>query len=282
MKKILHIVEILLFVAGVCLLSYPFISSKLYDFETQKLISEYDSEINNLNESDRANMIADANAYNKSLNGTGGSDKYSNIMSDTSAIGYVDIPKINVFLPIYHGSSDYTLSKGIGHMENTSLPVGGESTHCVLTGHTGMAEAAMFSDIDKLVQGDVFYIHSCDSVLAYKVDQIKTVLPNDVDDLRIINGEDHVTLLTCTPYGINTHRLLVRGVRIPYDGSQESFNKLSDDDKKTVSAQNVSTVELKHNATVISIVIVTCVFVLVSSLIITLIIIHKKKNKSAH
>ena len=144
--------------------------------------------------------------YEHQLNITGG-----------GIMGYVEIPKIKVTLPIYHGTDEATLEKGVGHLLGSSLPVGGESTHTVLTAHSGMASQRMFSDLDLLKTGDVFYLDVLGERMAYQVDQIKTVLPYDTTYLGILGGEDHCTLVTCTPFGVNTHRLLVRGVRIPYE-----------------------------------------------------------------
>ena len=135
-------------------------------------------------------------------------------------MGYVEIPNIRVSLPIYHGTADVTLQKGVGHLLGSSLPVGGESTHAVLTGHSGMASQRMFSDLDLMKTGDVFYLDVLGERMAYQVDQIKTVLPYDTTHLGIVSGMDHCTLITCTPFGVNTHRLLVRGIRIPYEQAQ--------------------------------------------------------------
>ena len=132
-------------------------------------------------------------------------------------MGYIRIPKIDVELPIYHGTEERVLQSGVGHFEGTSLPVGGESTHSVLTGHRGLPSKILFTDLDKLVEGDVFYIKILGETFAYQVDQILTVLPEDTKALSIEPGKDYVTLVTCTPYAVNTHRLLVRGVRIPYE-----------------------------------------------------------------
>lgn len=139
-------------------------------------------------------------------------DELLNVNGD-GVMGCLEIPKLGVYLPIYHHTTGISLDKGIGHLHGTSLPVGGESTHAVISGHSGMMGQRMLTDLDQLAEGDVFYLYVLGDKLAYKVDQIKTVLPEDAEDLQIIPGEDHVTLVTCTPYGINTHRLLVRGVR---------------------------------------------------------------------
>lgn len=144
----------------------------------------------------------DNNDYNIILNATA-----------DGVMAYLEIPSINVMLPIYHGVDNGELLKGIGHLPETSLPVGGESTHTVLAGHSGMSNARLLTDLPKIKEGDIFYIHVYGRTLTYTVDQIKTVLPTDTSDLTIIPGEDYVTLVTCTPYGVNTHRLLVRGTR---------------------------------------------------------------------
>lgn len=137
-------------------------------------------------------------------------------------MAYVDIPKINVYLPVQHGTDAETLERAVGHVAGTSLPVGGSSTHAVLSAHSGMASSKLFSDIDQLTEGDTFYIHVLGEVMAYKVDAINTVLPTDTRLLQIADGKDYVTLVTCTPFGVNTHRLLVRGHRVPYTPEQET------------------------------------------------------------
>ena len=142
-------------------------------------------------------------------------DQYPTLLNFTAegVMGYIEIPKINVLLPIYHGVSSGVLSKGIGHLPETSLPVGGTSTHCVLAGHSGMSNARLFTDLPKLENGDVFYLHIYNKTLTYTVDQVKKVLPTDSSDLTIVDGKDYVTLVTCVPIAVNSHRLLVRGTR---------------------------------------------------------------------
>lgn len=151
------------------------------------------------------------------------SEDYDSLLNLTGdgIMGYVIIPKIHVELPIYHGTDADTLEKGVGHLLGSSLPVGGESTHAVLTAHSGMASQKLFSDLDQLEAGDVFYLEVLGETLAYQVDQIKTVLPYDTTYLSISEGEDYCTLVTCTPFGVNTHRLLVRGTRVPYEEAEE-------------------------------------------------------------
>ena len=137
-------------------------------------------------------------------------------------MAYVDIPKIGVYLPVQHGTDADTLERAVGHVVGTSLPVGGSSTHAVLSAHSGMASAKLFSDIDQLTEGDIFYVHVLGEVLAYEVDAINTVVPTDTSLLQIEEGKDYVTLVTCTPFGVNTHRLIVRGYRVPYVPEQEA------------------------------------------------------------
>ena len=147
---------------------------------------------------------------------------YTEQLTVGGVMAYIDIPKINVYLPVQHGTGAETLERSVGHVMGTSLPVGGSSTHAVLSAHSGMASSKLFSDIDQLAEGDTFYIHVLGEVLAYEVDNINTVLPTDTSLLQIEDGKDLVTLVTCTPFGINTHRLLVRGHRVPYTPEQAS------------------------------------------------------------
>ena len=171
-----------------------------------------------------------AQQYNAMLSGAaiteGGTSApplaYARQLTVGGVMAYVDISKINVYLPVQHGTDVDTLEKSVGHVAGTSLPVGGSSTHAVLSAHSGMASSKLFSDIDQLTEGDVFYIHVLGDTLAYKVDAIHTVLPTDTRLLQIEEGKDYVTLVTCTPFGINTHRLLVRGHRVPYTPEQET------------------------------------------------------------
>jgi len=143
-------------------------------------------------------------------------DNYFQLLNADGVMGHLDVPAIGVRLPIYHGTSEAVLAKGIGHLEGSTLPIGGAARHSVLTGHTGLSHAKMLTDLKQLTTGDRFYIHVLGEVLAYEVDQIKVVEPEQTDDLRRFAGEDYVTLLTCTPYGVNSHRLLVRGERVEY------------------------------------------------------------------
>ena len=172
--------------------------------------------MNSFSEAALANAAAD---YHSQLN-----------LPGDGIMGYIKIPSIRVDLPIYHGTEDMTLEKGVGHLLGTSLPVGGESTHTVLTGHSGMAGKKMFSDVLQMRIGDVFYLEVLGETLAYQVDQIKTVLPHDTSYLGTLEGQDHCTLVTCTPFGVNTHRLLVRGIRIPYEEAEKVVQEMEPKD----------------------------------------------------
>ncbi len=209
-----------LLIAGICFFMYPILSSWIADNSAQAVIRQYDEQVQKIGDEAINRLAAQADEYNKALAKKQTNKvsvfSYNEMLSVTDALGYIEIPKIGVYTPIYHGLGNVELQKGIGHMEGTSLPVGGESTHSVLAGHTGLPGSKLFTDIDTLTEGDVFYIHVLDRVLKYRVDRIRTVLPNNSDNIEIIDGEDHVTLVTCTPYGINDHRLLVRGTRVSY------------------------------------------------------------------
>ena len=211
-------------VAALGLLLYPLISEAVNAKYHSDIETAYTAAIE---ETDKAELTAQREAaeqYNAMLSGAaiteGGASApplaYAQQLIVGGVMAYVDIPKINVYLPVQHGTDADTLENSVGHVVGTSLPVGGSSTHAVLSAHSGMASSKLFSDIDQLAEGDTFYIHVLGEVLAYKVDAIHTVLPTDTRLLQIEEGEDYVTLVTCTPFGVNTHRLLVRGHRVPY------------------------------------------------------------------
>ncbi len=218
----------LLFFLGVLL--YPSVSNYLFQMNSSKVIESYEESIYGIDDNTKKKMLLEARQYNTSLissevlydpfSSDGKQDRYYNSLlslSHDGMIGYIRIPKIDVELPIYHGTSEGVLQKGIGHLEGTSLPIGGSSTHAVLTGHRGLPSAKLFTELDMIEEGDVFYIKVLGNTLAYEVDQILTVLPHEMSALNIERGKDYVTLVTCTPYAVNTHRMLVRGHRIPYE-----------------------------------------------------------------
>ena len=211
------------FLVGICVLLYPAFSD-FWNSKTQsRAITDYESVLDNLDENDYNAIFERAHAYNKALYETNYPlMDYKNVpgyydtlrITDNDMIGYLKIDRIGVELPIYHGTSDDVLNRGVGHMEGSSLPIGGENTHSIMSAHRGLPSSKLFTDLDRMEIGDTFQIIILDQVLTYQVDFIKVIEPTDVSDLQIIEGGDYCTLFTCTPYGINTHRLLVRGVRI--------------------------------------------------------------------
>lgn len=241
MRKVLNAVFALMFAAGFLLLAYPTISDQWNTYRQSRLISSYEETVSDMEPEDFSDEWEKARAFNDTLTENNiygdvfaGEDEeiedteywsVLNVAGD-GVMGYISIPKINVKLSIYHGTSEDVLQTGVGHLDGTKLPIGGESTNSVLSAHRGLPSARLFTDIDQLEKGDRFYIHVLDEVLAYEVDMIYDMVDKDdmetmSRDLAIVDGEDHVTLFTCTPYGVNTHRLLVRGVRVPYEGEED-------------------------------------------------------------
>ncbi len=212
------------------LLLYPLIGELMNEKYHSDVETTYTAAIADTNDAELTAQREAAEQYNAMLaNATiseGGASApplaYTEQLTVGGVMAYVDIPKINVYLPVQHGTGAETLEKSVGHVVGTSLPVGGSSTHAVLSAHSGMASSKLFSDIDQLEKGDIFYIHVLGDTLAYEVDSINTVVPTDTSLLQIEEGKDLVTLVTCTPFGINTHRLLVRGHRVPYTPEQEA------------------------------------------------------------
>ena len=216
-------------VVALGLLLYPLVGELLNEKYHSDVETTYTAAIADTDAAELTAQREAAQRYNNMLSGAaiteGGASApplaYAQQLTVGGVMAYVDIPKINVYLPVQHGTEADTLEKSVGHVVGTSLPVGGSSTHAVLSAHSGMASSKLFSDIDQLAVGDMFYIHVLGEVLAYKVDAIHTVLPTDTSLLQIADGKDYVTLVTCTPFGVNTHRLLVRGHRVPYVPEQE-------------------------------------------------------------
>ena len=212
------------------LLLYPLVGEFLSEKYHSDVETTYAAAIEDTDDAELTAQRETAEQYNAMLSGAaitkGGASApplaYAEQLTVGGVMAYVDIPKINIYLPVQHGTGAETLEKSVGHVVGTSLPVGGNSTHAVLSAHSGMASSKLFSDIDQLEKGDKFYIHVLGEVLAYEVDAINTVLPTDTSLLQIEEGKDYVTLVTCTPFGINTHRLLVRGHRVPYTPEQEA------------------------------------------------------------
>lgn len=224
-SRITTFILIFAFLAGLCLVLYPKVSDYYNSFHQTRAIYRYISSLEELDEEDYEELLNAAKEHNRSLVQERRNqykltdeqfEQYLNLLtvSDDGIMGYIEIPVIGVSLPIYHGASDRVLQTAIGHLEWTSLPVGGESTHCVLTGHRGLPSSRLFTDLDRLVEGDVFMLRVLNETLTYEVDQILIVEPNETSQLQIVSGKDYCTLITCTPYGVNTHRILVRGHRI--------------------------------------------------------------------
>ncbi len=227
-KKAKTLAILLVFLVGLLIMLYPFISNSLNRMKTENLVSKYNGDVDKTSQRKLTEAYRKAQAYNR--NHTANTivdifnqdspvrDEYMSLLnlSGNGMMGYIEIPEIHQRLVIYHGTGDEVLQKGCGHIAGTSLPVGGKSTHAVLAAHRGLPSAKLFTDLDRLKVGDEFYLFVLNRTLAYKVDQIKTVKPDNLDELQIEKGKDYVTLFTCTPYAVNTHRLLVRGHRVPY------------------------------------------------------------------
>ena len=223
-KHFTTILLVLILLTGVSLLLYPTVSDYWNSFHQSRAIASYVEAVAEIDNTDYEKMWQEAVAYNEKLKDNSGRwmptdeelEEYDQILniSDTGIMGYVEIPKINVSLPIYHGTDEAILQIAIGHIPGSSLPVGGKGTHCVISGHRGLPSAKLFTDLDQMEEGDLFMMRVLDETLTYEVDQIRIVQPEDLSDLEIDEDKDLCTLVTCTPYGINSHRLLVRGHRV--------------------------------------------------------------------
>ncbi|UUX35106.1 class C sortase [Fundicoccus culcitae] len=225
------ILSILVLLVGMGVLAYPFVSEFLYWRAANTEIEYFEVAAKQLTDEEREDRLRLAQAYNSTLTSGGGqslSDPYSDeekeegravyaqMLEVNEQLGYVTLPKLDSKLPLFAGTTDTVLSRGVGHLEGTTLPVGGESTHAVLTAHRGLPSARLWTDLDQMVIGDIFYVDTLAGTLAYEVDQIDVIEPTDYSQLELVNGADYVTLLTCTPYMINSHRLIVRGRRTAY------------------------------------------------------------------
>ena len=228
-RKAINIIIIILALIGVILLVYPYISYRLSGRDQTYVVQQYDDSLAKMTAQQMEEEWERARAYNELLITSVLYDPFASGQEDMDAeylslldiaengvMCHIKIPKIKVDLPVFHGVSLSTLEKGVGHLEGSSLPVGGAGTHAVMTAHTGLNSAKLFTDLVEMKTGDEFYIYTLDQILAYRVDNILTVEPEDVGALSMVDGKDYVTLVTCTPYGINSHRLLVRGVRVDY------------------------------------------------------------------
>ncbi len=237
-KRLITAIAILTVLAGLGILAYPVVSNILFRNSQLELIEFYEKQVRELRPEQKSKMLDDCREYNEGLltsrirltdpfdpDSFQVEDEHPYIdllnQNGDGAMGSIDIPAINCRLIIYHSTDDESLAKGVGHLQGTSLPVGGKGSHCVLSAHTGTADKELFTNLDQLRENDVFYIRVWGEILAYKVDDRKVILPTQTDDLHIDKEHDYVTLVTCTPYGINSHRLLVRGTRIPFEQAKK-------------------------------------------------------------
>lgn len=242
MKRTIFI--ILLLATGIGIIAYPFIGNYLNQKNATKVAETYQKNVDKLSPEEITDILQVAQIYNENLLGQPAHDpfipgsgivmpdNYYRVLNVEGTMGQLKIPSIDVDLPIYHGTKDSVLRKAVGHLEGSAMPIGGKGTHTVLTSHTGLTEAKLFTDLTELKKGDHFYIHVLNKVLAYEVDQISVIEPEQTEALKAIRGKDYATLLTCTPYGINSHRLLVRGRRVPYHAPQKmKKKKVSQEDR---------------------------------------------------
>lgn len=236
------ILSLILFIAALAVTAYPLIANALAEKYRSEIQTQYFEKVASMDTEALDKAKADAEKYNRLLNSGVVQNNYSDEALDLANVGYdallnlngdsimayVEVPALKIYLPVSHGTEAKTLEKPVGHVIGSSLPIGGSDTHCVLSGHSGMSDQKMFSDLNKLQEGDIFYIHVLNETLAYKVMCIDTVLPEDTSLLGIEDGKDMVTLVTCTPFGVNTHRLLVRGERTDYAEAAEEVAELEE------------------------------------------------------
>lgn len=291
MKKdtLWRLARLLVILLGIGILVYPSLSEYLSELNGSRATASYDDSVLQLEQARLDQLLAQAQEYNRQLAGTSTGkaplsdddgnpitpESYWDLLNVDSAgmMGYIEIPKLNTAIPIYHGTSEAVLQVGVGHLQNTSLPVGGESTHAALSGHRGLPTRSLFTDLDQMEVGDRFYIKVLNETLCYTVDQILTVLPHEMDALAIEEGKDYVTLITCTPYGINSHRLLVRGVRTPYDPQQHQ-NEIAE------SASYLSGMPAQYRHLLIGVVVL--VVVLLLRFLVCAVLNIRKRRKYQH
>lgn len=261
MKRVILI--ILLLTAGISVIAFPFISNYLNQKNASQVMANYQKKVDKLTPEEITEIFQAAQTYNENLLGQPAHDpfipgsgivmpdNYYQVLNIDGTMGQVEIPSIDVKLPIYHGTKESILKKAAGHLEGSALPIGGAGTHTVLTSHTGLTHAKLFTDLTELKKGDHFYIRVLNRTLAYEVDKISVIEPEHTEFLKAVKGQDYATLLTCTPYGVNSHRLLVRGKRVPYQ-PQKSIKK------KTLSKEQ----HLLLKATLITTAIMLCLIII--------------------
>ena len=267
LNKIITAVAVILLLGGAGLLLYPTVSDWWNAHQQKSVVISYQHAVEEMDTAEIDRIRAEAQAYNRTLLDMPGRftmteeqlEEYRKQLDITGkgVMGSIEIPKIKVNLPIYHGTDEAVLQTSIGHIEGSSLPVGGKGTHTVLSGHRGLPSARLFTDIDQLEEGDIWFLHVLNDTLTYEADQIVTVLPSQMDDLAIDPGGDYCTLITCTPYGINTHRLLVRGHRIPTPVMEEETEESSE-----VNAPEEKVFSLKWIGPVILVILLAAVYII--------------------
>ena len=276
-EKLIIFLFILMIMIGLGIILYPIISNKINEKHYQEIIKNYDNKVNKKENKENEEALKEARMYNETLSRGRIEDVFQNPTKTMSneyldilnvdkngMMGYISIPKIDVRIPIYHGTSNEILQKGVGHLEGSSLPVGGKSTHAILSAHRGLPSSRLFTDLNELEKGDIFYLYILDEVFAYKVNQVLVTEPDETKALEIVNGKDYVTLVTCTPYGVNTQRLLVRGER------------MKDNEKKGKEIKTEKNVSTQEVIIYISLIIALA---MITITIITIIFHKKKKEK---
>lgn len=265
-KHLTTIIVVIIFICGLSLFLYPTLSNVYNEHLNNKLIGDYEAATGNVSPEVYAEEKEAARLYNANRNNPEKLEElgltYETVLNtgNNGIMGYIEIPKISVSLVIYHTTDEDNLQNGIGHMEESSLPIGGESTHCVLAGHTGLPSAKLLTNIDHLDIGDKFYIHVLDEVLEYQIDDIKVVEPHEVEHLSVVSGKDYVTLVTCTPYGVNSHRLLVRGLRVDENQPLDPDNMIIQNEAESIETKYLMTVSLIGLA-----IVVVAVYMLISA-----------------
>ena len=264
-KHLTTIILVIILLAGLSLLLYPTVSNYWNSLHQSKAVAKYVQHVKEIDEEEYNRLLDSAKQYNSRLADQGTTfqltaeqqkDYEQQLkLEETDVMGYVEIPSIQCTLPVYHGTDEAILQVALGHLEWSSLPVGGKGSHCVISGHRGLPSAKLFTNLDKLIEGDIFTINVLDKTFTYEVDQILIVLPEETDGLMIEPGKDYCTLMTCTPYGINTHRLLVRGHRVP--------NQTNDTGKITSDATQIEPV-IVASVIAIPILLIILIFVLVN------------------
>lgn len=289
-NKITLLLSLILIFGGIAISLYPNVSNYFAEKNQVEIIEKYDELVVAIDNDGLEEEFQKAQSYNENLAGDPVHDpfvegsgyalptNYTSILNltDSGIMAYIEIPKINVHLPIYHGTSSDVLEKGVGHIQSTSLPIGGASTHCVLTGHTGLPSAELFTRLDELNIGDIFYIHVLNKVLTYKVYETKVILPDEIEELQVVKDKDYVTLVTCTPYGVNTHRLLVKAEQVEYEEYVEPTQETNN-----TPVQNVVNAIEEKNYYYLGYIIGGSILIILFIILIVRIILKKLKRKNS-